>query len=65
MIKQCPSNKNSQNKHAHAMRREEGVHSITHTELDRQSCSALPHIFFKVAVLAMGTMSEICSDQYL
>lgn len=33
--------------------------------VDGQSSSALPLIFFKVAVLAIGAMSEICSDQYL
>jgi len=39
--------------------------STTQTELDRQSYSALALIFYKVAVLAMRTMSDICWDQYL
>lgn len=67
MIKQCPSNKNSQHRHTQAVRKRRGVRRVSfhNTELDRQSSSALALIFFKVAVLAMGTMSEICHDQYL
>lgn len=35
-----------------------GGHSTTQTELDRQSSFCIAPYFFKVAVLAMGTMSK-------
>lgn len=51
-------------RHRAWLRRGWGV-SFHNTDRDGQSSSALALIFFKVAVLAMRTMLEICSDQYL
>lgn len=73
MINQCPSNKNSQHKHSQALRKKKGVEgwwwgggSFHNRDGARQAILfCITSYFCKVAVLAIGAMSKIWSDQYL